>query len=186
MSDDFAASVGKAAVKEAGAKFSCKDINFKEPRTWGWIIGLIASIGLILSSFSALIYCPVPGLLAFFFGAALAFLEFFCCFKCCASTKACVTKTEPMMTNPFMKGGAYIVLGTIGLVVSVLPTCTNPQIGVIILFIFCIAAGICYVVFGFVERAKNGGGGGGAGTPSGSKSTTYSDGAPSEPDFSQA
>jgi len=122
MSDAFAASVGKAAAKEAGAKFSCKDINFKEPRTWGWIIGLIASIGLILSSFSALFSCFVPGLVALLFGIALAFLEFFCCFKCCASTKGCVTKTEPMMTNPFMKGGAYIVLGSLGLVASFLPT----------------------------------------------------------------
>jgi len=57
--------------------------------------------------------------------------------------------------------------------------CLTVQIGVVILFIFCIAAGICYVVFGFVERAKNGGGGGGAGTPSGSVCTMFRQPCPS-------
>lgn len=118
MSEDFSNAVGKAAVDHAASKFSCKDINFKEPRTWGWLLGIVASILLIAAGFGALLSCVGAALFAIIFGGVLCCLEFFCCFKCCASTKACATKGEKVVSNPFIKGGCYLVVSVIGIILS--------------------------------------------------------------------
>ena len=123
MSDDFTTAAGnaagKAAVSAATEKFSCKDINFKEPRTWGWILGLFATLSLIISGFSQLgMQCPGAGVFAILFGAALAVMEFFCCFKCCAKTKDCATKGEKYVGNMYVKAGAYLVIGIVGIVIT--------------------------------------------------------------------
>ena len=112
-------AAGKAAVNEAGKKFNCKDINFKAPRTWAWILGIFASIALIISGFGAIFTsCIGSGIFALIFGGILVCLEFFCCFKCCKSTKECATKGEKVAGSPFLKGGCYIVTGVVGCVLN--------------------------------------------------------------------
>lgn len=125
MSDDFTTAAGnaagKAAVSAVGEKFSCKDINFKEPRTWGWVLGIFATLSLIISGFGQLgAQCPGAGAFAIIFGCILAVMEFFCCFKCCAATKDCATKFEKTVGNMFVKGGAYLLTGIIGIVITAL------------------------------------------------------------------
>ena len=128
MSDDFTSavgrSVGKAAVGEASAKFGCKDINFKEPRTWGWLLGIVSACLLVSAGFGTIVTNGGAAFFAIVLGAALLLLEFFCCFKCCAKTKDCATKADKYLASPFLKGAAYIVVAIIGIVVSAL-TCVG-------------------------------------------------------------
>lgn len=144
-------AVAGAVAKEASAKFNCKDIDFKKPRTWGWILGIVVSVLLIVSGVTVLISCAGAGIFAIIFGAAMFFIEFFCCFKCCVKCKDCVTKVEPALTNPFMKGTAYCVIGVVGIIISI-AACEQVPIFPLILYAGAIAAGIAYLIFGFIEK----------------------------------
>lgn len=145
-------AVAGAVAKEASAKFNCKDIDFKKPRTWGWVIGIAVSVLLLVSGFTVLFTCAGAGIFAIIFGAAMFFIEFFCCFKCCVKCKDCVTKAEPFLTNPFMKGSAYCVIGVVGIIISVAACADAIPFFPLILYACAVAAGIAYLIFGFTEK----------------------------------
>lgn len=171
--NQVADAAGKAAVSQASAKFNCKDVNFKEPRTWGWIMGIVCSILLITSGFVALFSAAfVIGLTALICGCALFFIEFFCCFKCCVKCRPFVQKSEKFMSNPFFKGACFIVLGVVGVIVGFV-SYADQGLFAIILFFVAIAAGIAYTIFGIKERADSCGGSGGASNENSSVSTKY-------------